>query len=222
MNEAVNTIDQIRSTVDPSAVLLLNGVNGTPLADQLKFSSLLKTFVETPQEALAAVQGNKKPFDKTVRDRGFDDFGQDRALRQGAIKDGASSSALRSENTNSTDTPRNISKGDKPKVASVTKDALREGSSHFSEPNRVKQPNNQSGSVSTDPKISNSDIMALVKNPIAGPVESLRRSANNADKALSETSTPNAMAKSGGTRSLNLQNNMETAANTGSSANINK
>ena len=67
MNEVVNTIDQIRSTVDPSAVLLLNGVNGTPLADQLKFSSLLKTFVETPQEALAAVQGNKNPSIKPLQ-----------------------------------------------------------------------------------------------------------------------------------------------------------
>ena len=91
MNEVVNTVDQIRSTVDPSAVLLLNGVNGTPLADQLKFSSLLKTFVETPQEALAAVQGKKEPFDKTVTDRRFDDSGRNRELRQGAIKDGASS-----------------------------------------------------------------------------------------------------------------------------------
>jgi flagellar hook-length control protein FliK len=218
MNEVVNTIDQIRSTVDPSAVLLLNGVNGTPLADQLKFSSLLKTFVETPQEALAAVQGNKKTFDKTVTDRRFDDFGQNRELRQGAIKDGARSS----ENTNATDTPRNISKGDKPKVASVTRDALREGSSHFSEPNQVKQPSNQSGPLSVDPKINNSDIMALVKNPIAGPVENLRKGANNTDKALSERFTPNVMGKSDGTRGLNLQNNMETAANTGSSANINK
>ena len=218
MNEVVNTIDQIRSTVDPSAVLLLNGVNGTPLADQLKFSSLLKTFVETPQEALAAVQGNKKTFDKTVTDRRFDDFGQNRELRQGAIKDGARSS----ENTNATDTPRNISKGDKPKVASVTRDALREGSSHFSEPNQVKQPSNQSGPLSVDPKIKNSDIMALVKNPIAGPVENLRKGANNTDKALSERFTPNVMGKSDGTRGLNLQNNMETAANTGSSANINK
>ena len=218
MNEVVNTIDQIRSTVDPSAVLLLNGVNGTPLADQLKFSSLLKTFVETPQEALAAVQGNKKTFDKTVPDRRFDDFGQNRELRQGAIKDGARSS----ENTNATDTPRNISKGDKPKVASVTRDALREGSSHFSEPNQVKQPSNQSGPLSVDPKINNSDIMALVKNPIAGPVENLRKGANNTDKALSERFTPNVMGKSDGTRGLNLQNNMETAANTGSSANINK
>ena len=218
MNEVVNTIDQIRSTVDPSAVLLLNGVNGTPLADQLKFSSLLKTFVETPQEALAAVQGNKKTFDKTVTDRRFDDFGQNRELRQGAIKDGARSS----ENTNATDTPRNISKGDKPKVASVTRDALREGSSHFSEPNQVKQPSNQSGPLSVDPKIKNSDIMALVKNPIAGPVENLRKGANNTDKALSERFTPNVMGKSDGTRGLNLQNNMETAANTESSANINK
>ena len=219
MNEVVNTIDQIRSTVDPSAVLLLNGVNGTPLADQLKFSSLLKTFVETPQEALAAVQGNKKPFDKTVTDRRFDDFGQNRELGQGAIKDGARSSELRSENAAVTDTPRNLIKGDKPKVASVTRDALREGSSHFSEPNQVKQPNNQSGPLSVDPKINNSDIMALVKNPIAGP---LGRGANNADKALFEKFAPNVMAKSGGTRGLNLQNNMETAANTGSSATINK
>ena len=115
MNEVVNTVDQIRSTVDPSAVLLLNGVNGTPLADQLKFSSLLKTFVETPQEALAAVQGNKKPFDKTVTDRRFDDFGQNRQLRQGAIKDEARSSELRSENAAVTDTPRNLIKDDKPK-----------------------------------------------------------------------------------------------------------
>ena len=69
MSEVVNTIDQIRSTVDPSAVLLLNGVNGPPLADQLKFSSLLKIFVETPQEALAAVQGNKKTIDKAVTGR---------------------------------------------------------------------------------------------------------------------------------------------------------
>ena len=142
MNEVVNTIDQIRSTVDPSSVLLLNGVNGTPLADQLKFSSLLKTFVETPQEALAAVQGKKEPFDKTVTDRRFDDFGRNRELRQSAIKDGASSSELRSENAAVTDTPRNISKGDKPKVASVTRDALREGSSDFSEPNQVKQSSN--------------------------------------------------------------------------------
>lgn len=67
MNEVVNTIDQIRSTVDPSAVLLLNGVNGTPLADQLKFSSLLKTFVETPQEALEAVQGKKNPSIKPLQ-----------------------------------------------------------------------------------------------------------------------------------------------------------
>ena len=218
MNEVVNTIDQIRSTVDPSAVLLLNGVNGTPLADQLKFSSLLKTFVETPQEALAAVQGKKEPFDKTVTDRRFDDFGRNRELRQGAIKDGASSS----ENAAVTDTPRNISKDHKPKVASVTRDALREGSSDFSEPNQVKQPSNQSGPVSVDPKINNSDIMALVKNPIAGPVGNLRKGANNADKALSERFTPNVMGKSDGTRGLNLQNNMETAANTGSSANINK
>ncbi len=222
MNEVVNTIDQIRSTVDPSAVLLLNGVNRTPLADQLKFSSLLKTFVETPQEALAAVQGKKEPFDKTVTDRRFDDFGRNRELRQGAIKDGASSSELRSENAAVTDTPRNISKDHKPKVASVTRDALREGSSDFSEPNQVKQPSNQSGPVSVDPKINNSDIMALVKNPIAGPVENLRKGANNADKALSERFTPNVMGKSDGTRGLNLQNNMETAANTGSSANINK
>ena len=218
MNEVVNTIDQIRSTVDPSAVLLLNGVNGTPLADQLKFSSLLKTFVETPQEALAAVQGKKEPFDKTVTDRRFDDFGRNRELRQGAIKDGASSS----ENAAVTDTPGNISKDHKPKVASVTRDALREGSSDFSEPNQVKQPSNQSGPVSVDPKINNSDIMALVKNPIAGPVGNLRKGANNADKALSERFTPNVMGKSDGTRGLNLQNNMETAANTGSSANINK
>ena len=218
MNEVVNTIDQIRSTVDPSAVLLLNGVNRTPLADQLKFSSLLKTFVETPQEALAAVQGKKEPFDKTVTDRRFDDFGRNRELRQGAIKDGASSS----ENAAVTDTPRNISKDHKPKVASVTRDALREGSSDFSEPNQVKQPSNQSGPVSVDPKINNSDIMALVKNPIAGPVGNLRKGANNADKALSERFTPNVMGKSDGTRGLNLQNNMETAANTGSSANINK
>ena len=222
MNEVVNTIDQIRSTVDPSAMLLVNGVNGTPLADQLKFSSLLKTFVETPQEALAAVQGNKKTFDKTVTDRRFDDFGRNRELRQGAIKDGASSSELRSENAAVTDTPRNLIKGDKPKVASVTRDALREGSSHFSEPNQVKQTNNQSGPISVDPKINNSDIMALVKNPIAGPLGNLGRGANNADKALSERFTPNVMGKSDGTRGLNLQNNMETAANTGSSTNINK
>ena len=222
MNEVVNTVDQIRSTVDPSAVLLLNGVNGTPLADQLKFSSLLKIFVETPQEALAAVQGNKKTFDKAVTGRRFDDFGQNRELGQDAIKDGARSSELPSGNATLTDTPRNLIKDDKPKVASVTKDALREGSSDFSEPNQVKQPNNQSGPVSVDPKINNSDIMALVKNPIAGPVESLRRNANNADKTLSQRFTPNVMAKSGGTRNLNLQNNMETAANTGSSAIINK
>ena len=52
--------------------------------------------------------------------------------------------------------------------------------------------------------------------------ESLRRGANNADKALFETSAKNFMTKSDGTRGLNLQNNLETAANTGSSANINK
>ena len=222
MNEVVNTVDQVRSTVDPSAVLLLNGVNGTPLADQLKFSSLLKTFVKTPQEALAAVQGNKKPFDRTVTDRRFDDFGQNRELRQSTIKDGVSSSELRSKNTTATNLPGNLSKGDKPKVASVTKDVLREGSSDFLEPNQVKQPNNQSAPIPVDPKTSNSDIMALVKNSISGPAESLRRGANNADKGLSETLTPNFMAKSAGTRGLNLQNNMETTANTGSSANINK
>ena len=222
MNEVVNTIDRIRSTVDPSAVLLLNGVNGTPLADQLKFSSLLKTFVETPQEALAAVQGNKNSFDKTVTDRRFDDFGRDRQLGHGANKDGANISRLRSENAAVTDTPRNISKDDKPKVASVTKDALRAGASDFSESDQVKQPNNQSGSVSVNPKINGSDLLALVKNPIARPAESLRGGANNADRVFSERFTPNVMAKSGGTRGLNPQNNMETAVNTGSSATINK
>ena len=222
MNEVVNTVDQIRSTVDPSAVLLLNGVNGPPLADQLKFSSLLKIFVETPQEALAAVQGNKKTFDKAVTGRRFDDFGQNRELGQDAIKDGARSSELPSGNAAVKDTPRNLIKDDKPKVASVTKDALRAGSSDFSEPNQVNQPSNQSGPVSVDPKISNSGIMALVKNPIARQVGNITRGANNADKALSKTFAPNVMAKSGGTRSLNLQNNMETAANTGSSATINK
>ena len=68
MNQVVNPVDQIRPSVDPSTVASLGGVNGVPLsgiastslADQFNFSSLLKTFVETPQEALAAVQGNKK------------------------------------------------------------------------------------------------------------------------------------------------------------------
>ena len=75
MSENVNTIDQVRSNVDPSAVLSLIGAKNTPLADQFQFSSLLKTFVETPQEALSAVQDNKKPFDRHDIAKKFDNFG---------------------------------------------------------------------------------------------------------------------------------------------------
>ena len=107
-------------------------------------------------------------------------------------------------------------------MASVNKDALREGSSDFSEPNRVKQLNNHSALTSSNPKINDSDIIAMVKSPIARPLEYVRNSATLADKNSLNTLAPNVAKESRESRGLNLQSPQNLDTNTGSSSTINK
>ena len=64
MNDLLTPLKDIRASVDPSALLSGGGGKGTSLSDQIKFSSLMKTLVDTPQETLAAVQNNAQPVEQ--------------------------------------------------------------------------------------------------------------------------------------------------------------
>ena len=114
MNETFNSIDQIRSAAVPSAVLSIGGGKGTPLADQIQFSSLLKTFVETPQEALAAAQGPKKPFERSGGTGSLDDTGRERNLSRSDTHNRLNRLDLDSEKMPVQEMPRNISNDEKP------------------------------------------------------------------------------------------------------------
>ena len=64
MNDLLTTVKDIRASVDPAALLSGSAGKTTALSDQIKFSSLMKTLVDTPQETLAAVQNDARPAEQ--------------------------------------------------------------------------------------------------------------------------------------------------------------
>ena len=64
MNDLLTTVKDIRASVDPAALLSGSAGKTTALSDQIKFSSLMKTLVDTPQETLAAVQNDARPVEQ--------------------------------------------------------------------------------------------------------------------------------------------------------------
>ncbi len=67
MNDLLAPVDQIRASADPTALFSGDRGQSTALKNQIQFSSLMKTFVDTPQETLAAAENNAKPFEFSAR-----------------------------------------------------------------------------------------------------------------------------------------------------------
>ncbi len=160
-----SSIDQIRSTVDPSSVLLVNGEKSKSLANQIQLSSLLKTFVETPQEALAAVEGSKNRLDRSIDKEISDTSNNNRVSDRGKASHNISRSNSHSENIPIRDKSGTLSQSDKPKLASSTKDELKGATTSISNRDRTSQADNQSDNFSTNPTNSNAGVSALVSTP---------------------------------------------------------
>jgi len=129
MDDLFNSAEQIRASVDASAVFAGGGIKSSPLSDQIQFSSIFKSFVDTPQETLAAAQGPAKPFerpentpktpDRTERDNSTEEH---RGSYEGER------SELSSNHVPAEEAPQPSARDDKPRQASATKDGLREQS----------------------------------------------------------------------------------------------
>ena len=171
MSNTVNAIDQIRSSVDPSALMSISGVKNIPLADQLQFSSLLKTFVETPQEALSAVQGNKKHTDRTDFSSNLNTVGKNKEPNNRELNNRVDSSELRSEPLPVKETPRTKSKYDEPRIASTSRDALREGNNKSLVSNNVRESRKPSTTISINQNVKNDDVNALLRGRVSEAID---------------------------------------------------
>jgi len=171
MNDLFNSADQIRASVDASAVFAGGGVKSAPLSDQIQFSSIFKSFVDTPQEALAAAQGPAKPFERPENAP----KPLDRDTRSGADDEqrghyDGDRSDLRSDHVPAQDAPRAASADDKPRQASVTKDGLREQSSGTLERASSDDTNTGIGNRPIDVTNVTDDFTAIVTSPAAAQI----------------------------------------------------
>ena len=222
MSNTVNAIDQIRSTAEPSALLAIGGVKNTPLADQLQFSSLLKTFVETPQEALSAVQGNKKPIDRTDFTQKLDKISQNKGTHHNDLNSRANSSESHPQHAQVRETVGVKSKNDEPRVASVTKNALREESTNSLSTDKGKESGISSNQISINSNVQNEDFNSPAKNPIAGTLEVAKSGDSRIRNQTFEPQNSLKREQSSQTSSLKVQQNLITDTNTNSRTSTNK
>ncbi len=67
MSETLASTDILRSALDISKGVRGADGNNLALSDQIQFSSILKTLVDTPEETMAAAQGEPNPLDRMTR-----------------------------------------------------------------------------------------------------------------------------------------------------------
>ncbi|MDG2032332.1 MAG: flagellar hook-length control protein FliK [Rhodospirillales bacterium] len=118
MNDLLVPVDQIRTSAAPTALFSGGGGQGASLKDQIQFSSLMKTFVDTPQEALAAAQGPAKPFDRPENAiKPSDHRAGDRSNGNHSDNQRSDGSQMRSDHVPAQDPPRAQVSGDRSRGA---------------------------------------------------------------------------------------------------------
>ena len=211
MNETLNNLDQLRSSAAPSAILSIGASKEPALADQIQFSSLLRTFVETPQEALTAAQGPKKPFDRLPETRDSGNTSRQRNLTRSDGQDRVNKQDLFDDNVSPREAPREISNKEKPKVASVTKDALRGEPTKDPRGEQIEQVGTKSSGASMDPKVKNNEFLLLAENPNPRSLEVSNLGANKENNTLLEQS----MRRTQAGTSANSNSNGQIASKVG-------
>jgi flagellar hook-length control protein FliK len=121
MSETVASTDILRSALDISKGVRGADGNNLALSDQIQFSSILKTLVDTPEEAMAAAQGEPNPLDRMTRpepkerdtaaprDDSYDDRPAPKETQQ-----------PRNDQPAANDTPRRNDSDDRPKMDTLS------------------------------------------------------------------------------------------------------
>lgn len=218
MNDNVTSAELLRSSLDITKGFRGAEGNNLQLSDQIQFSSIMKTFVDAPETALEAAQGEPDPFDQLVRPEPVE---RDRSAPRDdtdSRPDNRDADRAGSDQAPVAEAPRRDNHDDRPKAPEVSKDTRPDDKFSQSDDEVVNEPSAPVVEGEGAEELVTDDFVHLFTRPQAATNDGAVESASLPAAVAGEQATRRATSQPGNAPESHGRVTAQSAANVLSSA----